>query len=256
MRIAVAGGTGTVGRHVVAHAQKTGHEVAALSRSQGVDVRSGEGLAEGLKGADVVIDVTHPDTLEQGAATDFWADVAGARQWSGAEQGVRHIVTLSIVGIDKTSFGYYLAKLEHERAAAGGPVPGTVMRATQFHELPARLIAITRHDSQAHVLDMRPVQPVAARTVAEVLLEVAAAAPRGRAPDLAGPQEAELVDLARAFVRYRGEAITVLPDAESVAGIPPGALLPEDGARIQGHTFTEWLASDDAAALPVGEPGR
>lgn len=203
MRIAVAGGTGTVGRHVVAHAQLAGHQVAA------------------------------------------------ALQHAGAEQGVGHIVTLSIVGIDKTSFGYYAAKLEHERAAASGPVPGTVMRATQFHELPAQLIAITRRDSRARVLDMRPVQTVAARTVAEVLVEVAEAAPAGRAPDLAGPQQADLVALARKFVRHRGEPITVYPDAESVAGIPPRALLPGEGARIQGPTFDEWLGSDDAAALPA-----
>jgi uncharacterized protein YbjT (DUF2867 family) len=251
MRIAVAGGTGTVGKHVVAQAEKAGHEVVVMSRSRGVDVRSGEGLADALAGADVVIDVTHPDTIGQGAATQFWTDVAGALQHTGAEQGVRHIVTLSIVGIDKTSFGYYMAKLAHERAAASGPVPNTVMRATQFHELPAQLIAITRHDSQAHVLDMRPVQTVAARTVGEALVGVAQAAPSRRAPDLAGPQQADLVALARAFVQHRGQAITILPDADSVAGIPPGALLPEEGARIQGPTFTEWLASDDAATLTV-----
>lgn len=251
MRIAVAGGTGTVGRHVVAHAQQAGHKVAVLSRSRGVNVRSGEGLADALTGADVVIDVTHPDTIEQAPAAQFWTDVAGGLQRAGAEQGVRHIVTLSIVGIDKTSFGYYLAKLEHERAAASGPVLGTVMRATQFHELPAQLIAITRHDSQAHVLDMRPVQTVAARTVAEALVEVAEDVPGGRAPDLAGPQQADLVTLARRFVQHRGEAITIHPDAESVADIPTGALLPETGARIQGPTFEEWLASEDAAELAV-----
>lgn len=238
MRIAVAGGTGTAGRHVVAHARKTGHEVIVLSPSSGVDVRSGEGLAGALNGADVIIDVTNPPTIEQGPATEFFAEVAGALQRTGAEQGVRHIVTLSIVGIDKTSLGYYAAKLEHERAAAGGPVPGTVMRATQLHELPAQLIAITRHDSQAQVLNLRPVQTVAARTVGEVLVELAEAAPGGRVPDLAGPQQADLVGLARAFVERRGEAITVHPDADSVAGIPPGALLPESGAhpgpRVRG----------------------
>jgi uncharacterized protein YbjT (DUF2867 family) len=249
MRIGVAGGTGTVGRHVVAQAQKAGHEVAVLSPSAGVDVRGGEGLAEALEGADVVVDVTNPKTIEQGPATEFWTEVATALQHAGGEQGVAHIVTLSIVGADKTSFGYYEAKLEHERAAASGPVPSTVMRATQLHELPAQLIAITRHDSQASVLDLRPVQPVAARTVGEVLLGLAEGAPAGRAPDLAGPQQAELVDLARAFVARQGQAITVIPDADSVAGIPSGALLPENGARIQGPTFTEWLASDDAAAL-------
>jgi uncharacterized protein YbjT (DUF2867 family) len=108
MRIAVAGGTGTVGRHVVAHAQNAGHDVVVLSRSRGVDVRSGEGLADALHGADAVIDVTHPDTIEQGAATEFWTDVAGSLQRTGAELGAEHIVTLSIVGIEKTSFGYYL----------------------------------------------------------------------------------------------------------------------------------------------------
>ena len=251
MRIAVAGGTGTVGRHVVEHAQQAGHQVAVLSRSRGVDVRTGEGLADALESADAVIDVTHPDTIEQAAATGFWTDVAGALQHTGAGRGVRHIVTLSIVGIDKTSFGYYLAKAEHERAAASGPVPSTIMRATQFHELPAQLMAITGHDSQAQVLDMRPVQTVAARTVGEVLLEVAEAAPAGRATDLAGPEQADLVALARAFVQHRGAAVTVHPDADSVAGIPAGALLPEEGARIQGPTFTEWLASDDAAELAV-----
>jgi uncharacterized protein YbjT (DUF2867 family) len=251
MRIAVAGGTGTVGRYVVEHAQQAGHEVIVLSPARGVDARTGEGLAEALEGTGTVIDVTHPGTIEQGPATEFWTEVAGALQRTGAEQGVRHIVTLSIVGIDKTSFGYYTAKIEHERAAASGPVPGTVMRATQFHELPAKLIAMTRHGSQAHVLDLRPVQTVAARTVAEALLELAEAGPVGRAPDLGGPQQADLVTLARTFVRHRGAPITVQPDAGSVAGIPPGALLPENGARIQGPTFEEWLASDDAAALAI-----
>jgi uncharacterized protein YbjT (DUF2867 family) len=102
MRIAVAGGTGTVGRHVVAQAQKAGHEVVVLSRSRDMDVHSGDGLADALKGAGAVIDVTHPDTIEQGPATEFWTEVAAALQRTGTEQGVGHIVTLSIVGIDKT----------------------------------------------------------------------------------------------------------------------------------------------------------
>lgn len=249
MRIAVAGGTGTVGHHVVEQAQEAGHEVVVLSRSRGVDLRTGQGLARALDGTDVVIDTANPDTIEQGPATEFFTDVASALQHAGAEQGVRHIVTLSIVGIDRTSFGYYAAKLEHERAATDGPVPSTVMRATQFHELPAQLIAITRNDSQAGVLDLQPVQTVAARTVAEVLVELAEAPPGGRAPDLAGPQQGSLVEMARAFVEHRGEAITVHP--ASVPGIPPGALLPADGARVQGPAYEVWLESDDAAAMAV-----
>jgi uncharacterized protein YbjT (DUF2867 family) len=249
MRIAVAGGTGTVGRHVAEQARERGHEVVVLSRSHGVDVRSGQGLAEALEGTDVVIDTAHPDTIEQGPAAEFFTEVAGVLQRACAGQGVGHIVTLSIVGIDKTSFGYYAAKREHERAAASGPVPSTIMRATQFHELPAQLIATTRDGSHAGVLDLQPVQTVAARTVGGVLVELAEAPPGGRAADLGGPQRGSLVELAREFVARRGEAIDI--DPVRVDGIPAGALLPADGARIQGPSFEQWLASSDAAAITV-----
>jgi uncharacterized protein YbjT (DUF2867 family) len=250
MRIAVAGGTGVVGRHVVSRAQERRYEAVVLSRSRGVNLGSGEGLAAALKGVDVVVDVANAGTIEQSAATQFFTCAAGALQRVGSEQGVKHIVALSIVGIDKTSYGYYAAKREHERATMNGPIPSTVMRATQFHEFPAQVIARTRRGSEARVFDLR-VQTVAARCVAEVLIELAEGAPLGRAPDLAGPQEADLVDLARKFLRQCGLSIAVHPDAETVAGIPPGALLPEAGARIQGPGFDEWLASDDAAALVV-----
>jgi uncharacterized protein YbjT (DUF2867 family) len=197
-RIAVAGATGTVGRHVVERAASAGHDVVPLSRSHQIDVRTGDGLASALAGVDVVIDVTNPSSIEEAAATAFFTDAARMLQRVGAEQGVRHIVTLSIVGIDKTAFGYYAAKLAHERAAAAGPVPRTVLRATQFHELPAQLMALTRKDSEARVLDLH-VQSIAARSVATVLVEIAAGKPQGRARDLAGPEEADLVALARRF---------------------------------------------------------
>lgn len=250
MRIAVAGGTGTVGRHVVDKAQEAGHEVVVLSRSQGVDVAGGAGLDEALSGVDAVIDVTNPDTIDREGASRFFTTVASGLQRAGAQAGVRHIVTLSIVGIDETSFGYYQAKLDQERAAADGPVPHTIVRATQLHELPAQLIGLTRQDSHASVFDVRA-QPVAARTVAEVLVEAAEAAPAGRAPDLAGPGEADLVDMARAFVERRGLDIEVEPDTRTMSGVPPRALMPKDGARIEGPTYEAWLASQDAAALTV-----
>lgn len=246
MRIAVAGGTGTVGRHVTALSRAAGHDVRVLSRSHGVDLRTGKGVANALEGVDAVIDVTHPDTFEQPEATAFWTDVANTLQRVGTEQGVRHIVALSIVGIDKTSFGYYLAKQAHEHATTAGPVPVTVQRATQFHELPARLIALTRKDSQAQVFDVR-VQSVAARAVAGVLVKLAGQAPIGRAADLAGPHQAELVDLARAFVNRRGLPVTVQP--APMPGVPANALLPQENARIEGPSFDDWLATEDASAL-------
>lgn len=106
----------------------------------------------------------------------------------------------------------------------------------------------TRHDSRASVFDAR-VRPVAARAVGGVLVETAEGAPLGRAPDLAGPGEANLVDMARAFVAHHGLDIVV--DAQAMEGVPPGALLPGDGARVQGPGFEQWLSSEDAARLGI-----
>lgn len=251
MRIAVAGGTGTAGRHAVAAARAAGHEVRVLSRSRGVDVFTGAGLAAALQGVEAIIDATKPETLAPERAIEFFRTAAGNLQGDGAAAGVRHIVTLSIVGIEKVpGFGFYEAQLERERAIQRGPVPVTIMRATQFHEFPAQMIARSRWGSRASIFDMRS-QPVAARTVGEVLAELAAGEPVGRAPDLAGPHPARLVELARAFVEHRGVDLTIEPDSEAMAGAPPDALLPGPGARLEGPSFEQWLEGEDAAALTI-----
>ena len=250
MRIAVAGGTGLIGRHVVEHVGRAGHEVVVLSRSRGVDLRTGEGAADALGGVEAVIDVTNAPTTDEQAATDFFTEVASTLQRASGERGVAHIVTLSIVGIDRVPHGYYAAKLAHERAATSGPVPTTILRATQFHEFPGQVISWTRDGAKARVFDLR-VQTVAARTVAATLVELATGAPVGRAPDLAGPEEADLVALASRLVERRGEPIEIEADTESVAGMPRHALLPDDGARIEGPAFEEWLDSEDAAVLAL-----
>jgi uncharacterized protein YbjT (DUF2867 family) len=111
MRIAVAGGTGIVGRYVVQAATDTGHEVVVLARSHGVDTRTGDGLAQALDGVEIVIDVTNAGTIEQEPATEFFTASTANLQRVGAEQGVRHLVLLSIVGIDRVPVGYYAAKI-------------------------------------------------------------------------------------------------------------------------------------------------
>jgi uncharacterized protein YbjT (DUF2867 family) len=248
MKLAIAGGTGVVGRHVVNAAQAQGHEVTVLSRSAGVDVVAGDGLADALTGVQTIIDVTNSGSQEERASTDFFVAAAGNLQRVGAQSGVDHIVTLSIVGIDEVPFGYYAAKLAHERVAAAGPVPATILRATQFHELAAQMIGWTAKDGVAHLPDLT-VQTVAARSVADVLVELAAAPPAGRAADLGGPDVRRLIDLAEAIVERRGSEIVV--EADDPAGIDPRALLPGPGARIEPPSFDEWLESEDAAALAL-----
>ncbi len=248
MRIAVAGGTGMVGHYVVQAAQARGHDVIVLSRAHGVDLRTGQGLESALDGATVIIDVTNPSTTQGEAASAFFTEVPSRLQAVGAAHGVQHLISLSIVGIDRApAHGYYAAKLRQEQVTLAGPVPATVMRATQFHEFAVQMLRRTRQDSVAHVPSRR-VQPVAARTVARWLVELASEAAIGRAPDLAGPAQADLVDLARAFVRRYGLQITVTA-APADPTIPPGANLPTAGARIDGPTFEQWLESDDAARL-------
>ncbi len=249
MRIAVAGATGMVGRYVAQSAHDAGHSVVGLSRSRGIDVRSGEGLERALDGVEVLVDVTNAPTTEEAAATAFFTEAARTLQRIGAGRGIRHIVALSIVGIDRMPFGYYAAKLAQERAVAAGPIPSTVLRATPFHEFPAQLISRTRNGSEARVFDVR-VRTVAARTVARVLIELAEGTHRGRAQDLAGPQEADLIALARRFAKCRRLPINVQPDAEAAVRLPPDAFIPGDDVRIEGPTYEEWLASEDAAELP------
>lgn len=248
MRLAIAGGTGLVGRYAVEAAQRRGHEVLVLSRSNGVDVRSGQGLECALAGVDAIIDVTNPGEGDRADAMGFFADVARRLQSVGVAHRVAHIVILSIVGIERAPANkYYAAKLRQEQIAFAGGIPTTVVRATQFHEFAVQMLLRTRHDAVAHVPSMR-VRSVAARTVGEVLVQVIEGPPLGRAPDLGGPEEADLIDLARRFVeRYRLHVTIVADPADRT--LPYGATLPTAGARLDGPTFEEWLKTEDAARL-------
>src|SRR5437868_2473863 len=118
MRIAIAGGTGVVGRHAVAAAEDAGYEAVVLSRRTGVDVRAGTGLAEALAGSDVVIDTLNSPSLTRRSAESFFRESSQQLQRGAEAAGVKHIVTLSILGIDRVpGYGYYKAKLAHESAA-------------------------------------------------------------------------------------------------------------------------------------------
>src|SRR6266540_3384269 len=135
-KVAVAGATGRVGRHVVDLFEAGGHEVVAMSRSSGVDVVTGDGLAEALAGVECVIDVATGPSPEQQAATEFFT--AAAQNLHQA--GVRRMVVVSIIGCDRFTAGYGAAKVAHERAHLSGPIPVRILRAAQFHEFVAQLL--------------------------------------------------------------------------------------------------------------------
>jgi uncharacterized protein YbjT (DUF2867 family) len=254
MHVAVAGGTGTVGRYVVEAARQRGHEATCLSRAAGVDLTSGAGLDSALAGVDVIIDCSNPDSLRRGPATRFFTEVTGRLHRAGGAGGARKLVALSIVGLDRApGFGYYQAKLCHEAAVLAGPLPSSVLRATQFHEFPGQVMLRSRRGPVAPVPRMR-VRSVAARTVGEALVALAEVDTVGTAPELAGPEVADLVQLARALVRRRGGRTRVVPvPVPGAAGraMRSGALLPSPGARFEGPTFEAWLAGGDAQGRPV-----
>jgi uncharacterized protein YbjT (DUF2867 family) len=141
MRIAVAGATGRVGRHVVDLLSNRGHQVVAISRSKGVDIITGEGLAKALAGVETVIDAASGPSSEQEAATNFFTAAARNLRETGARAGTKHIIVVSIIGIDRFTAGYMAAKFVHEKALLSGSIPVTILRAAQFHEFVSQMIA-------------------------------------------------------------------------------------------------------------------
>jgi uncharacterized protein YbjT (DUF2867 family) len=255
-KMAVAGATGRVGRHVVDLLEKRGHDVVGISRSLGVDVVTGEGLADALAGAETVIDAATGPSPEQEAATAFFTASARNLQQLGEQASVQRIVVVSIIGIDRFTAGYYVGKQAQEQAMLAGPVPARILRAAQFHEFVAELIDWGRRDGVSYVLPMRT-QLVAARTVAEGLVDLATAPDAAFAatsttsiPEIAGPREESLVEMAKLLVARRGDPVRIEgatnPADPDSALYEQGALLPGPHAVLAGPTFEEWLAGEPA----------
>lgn len=243
MRIAVAGGTGAVGTHVVELAREAGHDVVVLSRGTGVDLTTGAGLAEALVDVEAVVDVASTFTLDEQKSRTFFGDTTRRLLEAEAAAGISHHLVLSIVGIDRAPHGYYAGKVLQEELVTTGTVPWTVLRATQFHEFAGQVHGSTTVGPLVLVPRMRS-ETVAARDVAARLVGLVEAGPAGRVADLGGPETAWMADLSRAWARVRG-------DKRPVLGVPlPGRLgkAMRDGTLVTGPgaehgttTFAEWL---------------
>jgi len=254
MKIAVAGATGRVGRHVVDVLKAEGRDVVAMSRSSGVDVVTGQGLALALTGVECIIDAATGPSPDQKAATEFFTAAARNLHQAGERAGVRRMVVVSIIGTDRFTAGYGAAKIAHEKAMLLGPIPVRVLRAAQFHEFVAQLVEWGRQGEVSFVPRMR-IQPVAARTVAQALADLATDPESAPAPgssevpmlEIAGPREENLADLARLLVARRGDPLQIEGASEPADPdrdlYETGALLPGPDAILAGPTFEEWLDS-------------
>jgi uncharacterized protein YbjT (DUF2867 family) len=251
MRIAVAGGTGVVGRRVTEVLRARGHEPVVLSRGTGVDLHAGTGLAEALSGADAVIDVSNVKAARASAAVAWFETTTRNLLAAAAQAGTQHLVALSIVGIDRVGLGYYQGKLRQEQVllAPDAPVPVSVLRATQFHEFVRDVLARLR--GPLAVVPRMQAQPIAAQEVAVALADLVAGAAVGRAPDLAGPRPESVADMVRRYLRARGSRRPVLqvpmPGAAGRA-LRSGGLLPSGPGPRGVQTFDEWLRGPDGAA--------
>ena len=257
-RIAVAGATGRVGRHVVDLLEARGHDVVSMSRATGVDVVTGEGLADALTGVEVVVDAATGNSPDQDEATAFFTASARNLQDAADRAGVKRMVVVSIIGVERFSGGYQAAKMVHEQAMSAGPVPVRILRAAQFHEFVEELMTWGRQGDVSYLPRMRT-QLVSARTVAQALATLATGAEsesNGEILQIAGPREESLVEMAALLAARRGDPARVEelsgasdPEAELLAN---GALLPGPNAVLAGPTFEEWLDSDSEPARRAG----
>jgi uncharacterized protein YbjT (DUF2867 family) len=238
VRIAVIGGTGLAGGHVVDSLGRSGHEAVVIARSRGVDLATGEGLDEALAGAEAVIDVSNaPAPEDLGTMTE---------RLLAAEEGasVAHHVLLSIVGVHRVGGNpHYAGKRRQEELVQAGRVPWTIVHATPFHEFAIQIVGSTLRDGTATVPPLL-LQPVAAADVGDALAEVAAGEPRHGTLELAGPETQDLVDMARRAMAARGTPLKIVAswrDGPFTTEMAGEVMLPGSRARLAPTTFEEWL---------------
>ena len=243
MKFAVIGGTGLIGSRVVENLNAAGHQAVPHSQSTGVDVITGQGLDAAVAGADVVVNLTNSPTFDD-ASQAFFRTSMGNLLAASEKGGVGHFVILSIVGVDQVpGLDYYRAKALQEDILRAGPIPFSIVRATQFMEFMDATLAMTA-DGDTVRLPRTPIQPIAAADVARVVAEVAAGSPLNGIVNIAGPDVYALDELGRLTLTARHDTRTVVTDdtAGMFAAVHGDALIARDDARIAPTHYTDWLS--------------
>lgn len=244
MKIVVIGGTGRIGSSVVDILRENGHDAVPAAPSLGVNTITGEGLAEALKGANVVVDVTNSPSFEPSAVLEFFQTSTRNLLAAEDEAGVGHHVALSIVGIDRSpDNGYFQGKLAQEALIEAGPVPFSIVRATQFFEF---VDDIANSATSGTEVRMPPVafQPIAAADVAAAVAETAMNAPLNGRTEIAGPDLLRFDEVIARRLKLKNDPRTVVPDPQaSYFGSVPGdqSLVPLNGARLGKVHYEDWL---------------
>jgi uncharacterized protein YbjT (DUF2867 family) len=245
MKIVVIGGTGLIGSKLVAKLDADGHEAVAASPDTGVDTLSGEGLAEVMDGAQVVVDVSNAPNWDDAAVMEFFQTSTHNVLRAEIAAGVGHHVALSIVGADRLEdSGYFRAKVVQEEMIAAGSVPYTILRATQFFEFIGRIAESGTNGATIHLAPVL-VQPEAADDVAAALADIAVGEPVNGTVELAGPERFRLDQLAERVLRANGDTREVTADVHARyfgAELYEHSLTPGDHPRIAPTHFEDWLS--------------
>jgi uncharacterized protein YbjT (DUF2867 family) len=250
MKVVVIGGTGLIGSKIVAAFKEEDDEAIAASPDSGVNTLTGEGLAEVLAGAEVVIDVSNSPLFEDEAVMNFFTTATTNLLAAAKDAGVRHYVALSIVGTDGLpDSGYMRAKVAQEKLIDEGSIPYTIVRATQFYEFAKSIADAATQDGVVrlpHVL----FQPIAADDVAAAVTEISQRPPANGVVEIGGPKQFRFDDFIRDALAARGDSRTVEADPEATyfgTALEEGSLVPENAHRLGEVSFEEWLAQSTKA---------
>ncbi|ANS69485.1 hypothetical protein SLINC_7261 [Streptomyces lincolnensis] len=245
MKIVVIGGTGLIGSKVVARLGEHGHEAVAAAPGTGVDTLTGEGLADVLKGASVVVDVSNSPSFEDEAVMEFFRTSTANLLEAEAEAGVRHHVALSVVGTARLQgSGYFRAKLAQEELIKASGMPWTIVHATQFFEFAKGLAdGVTEGDTVR--LPAGRIQPIVSDDVAAAVGRASVGSPVGGVVEVAGPEAFELEEFIRMGLAAKNDPRKIVTDPNATywgAELQETTLLPGPGAQIAGTRFGDWLA--------------
>jgi uncharacterized protein YbjT (DUF2867 family) len=251
MKIVVIGGSGLIGSKLVTRLRAHGHEAVAASPNSGVNTFTGEGLAEVLEGASVVVDVSNCPSWEDAAVMNFFETSTRNLLKYGGKAGVKHLVALSVVGTDRQSeSGYFRAKIAQEKLIKSSAIPYSIVHATQFFEFLKQLADISFDGKKVRLPDAL-FQPMAADDVATAVGRIAVGQPINGSVEIGGPEAFRLDELVRRRLTALNDSREVIADPNarySGAKIEERTLVPGKEARLGETRFETWLVQSAAKA--------
>jgi len=245
MKIVVIGGSGLIGSKLVAKLGQAGHQVIAASPASGVNTITGEGLAEALDGAAVVVDVANSPSFEDQAVMDFFVTSGNNLLAAEKKAGVKHHIALSVVGTERLQgSGYFRAKLAQEKLIKESGIPYSILHSTQFFEFVGGIVQSGTVGDQVHI-SPAPIQPIASDDVVAALAEVTLANPINDTVEVAGPEKFQLSELVKKYMGLKKDNREVVADIHAPyfgVELNDRSLIPGENPRLGTIAYDQWIS--------------